>query len=278
MAEWSKGLGEGGRHMDMSEIFGLDEQVAVVTGGASGIGEATAELLACAGAAVVVGDIDAEGAQRTAEKIAADGGRAVGLHADTTQRSEVYALVQRAVSEYGRLDIMANVAGVGHAKPVVDITEEDFDRLMAVNLKGVLWGCQAALEVMIPQKSGCIVNVASAVIDSPYPNQAMYGMTKAGVAFLSQVLAAEAGPHGIRVNVLAPGATPTNFGSFRYPGGKVDPEQEKKFQQAMSGTTPLGFLGDAVDQARMVLYLVSPGARWVTGNIFRVNGGQSRPW
>ena len=264
--------------MEISGLFSLNEQVAVVTGGASGIGAATAEVLAGAGAAVVVGDIDAEGAERTAEKLAADGKRAVALRTDTTKRSDVDALVKRAVSEFGQLDIMANVAGVGHARPVTDITEDEFDRLMAVNLKGVLFGCQAALEVMIPRKSGSIVNVASTVIDSPAPNQALYGMTKAGVAYLSRVLAAEAGPHGIRVNVLAPGATPTNFASHRYPGGKIDPEQEAAVQQAMSRMTPLGFLGDASDQANMILYLVSPAARWASGTIFRVNGGQSRPW
>jgi 3-oxoacyl-[acyl-carrier protein] reductase len=263
--------------VDIPQLFSLQDEVAVVTGGASGIGAATAEVLASAGAAVVVGDIDGEGAERTAEKIAADGGRAVAQRTDTTSRADVDALVGRAVSEYGRLDIMANVAGVGHAKPVAEITEEDFDRLMAVNLKGVLFGCQAALKAMVPRGSGSIVNVASTVIDSPYPNQGLYGMTKAGVTFLSKVLAAEAGPQGIRVNVLAPGATPTNFASFRYEGGNVDPEQEAVFQQAMRQMTPLGFLGEAVDQALMILFLVSPAARWVTGNVWRVNGGQSRP-
>jgi 3-oxoacyl-[acyl-carrier protein] reductase len=264
--------------VEISELFSLNDQVAVVTGGASGIGAATAEVLAGAGAAVVVGDIDVEGAERTAEKLVADGKRAVALRTDTTKRSDVDALVKLAVSEFGQLDIMANVAGVGHVKPVAEISEDEFDRLMAVNLKGVLFGCQAALEVMIPRKSGSIVNVASTVIDSPAPGQALYGMTKAGVAYLSRVLAAEAGPHGIRVNVLAPGATPTNFASHRYPGGKIDPEQEAVVQQSMSQLTPLGFLGDASDQANMILYLVSPAARWASGTIFRVNGGQSRPW
>lgn len=264
--------------MDIADLFNLNGQVAVVTGGASGIGAATAEVLASAGAAVVLGDIDAEGAERTAEKIAADGKQVVAMKTDTTKRADVDALVDRAVSEHGRLDIMANVAGVGHSKPVADITDEDFDRLVAINVKGVLYGCQAALKVMVPQKSGCIINVASTVIDSPYPNQGLYGITKSGVAFLSRVLAAEAGPHGIRVNVLAPGSTPTNFASHRYPGGKVDPEQEKAVQQAMASSTPLGFLGDATDQAQMILYMASPAARWVSGNIFRVNGGQSRPW
>ncbi len=263
---------------DIPQLFSLQDQVAVVTGGASGIGAATADVLASAGASVVVGDIDIEGAERTAEKIVADGGRAVAQRTDTSRRADVDALVARAMSEHGQVDIMANVAGIGHAKPVAEITEDDFDRVMGINLKGVLFGSQAALKVMLPRRSGSIVNVASTVIDSPYPNQALYGMAKAGVTFMSQVLAAEAGPQGIRVNVLAPGSTPTNFASFRYEGGKIDPDKEALVQQAMTDMTPLGFLGDASDQALMILFLVSPAARWVSGNIWRVNGGQSRPW
>jgi 3-oxoacyl-[acyl-carrier protein] reductase len=264
--------------VELVDLFTLKDEVAVVTGAASGIGAAAAELLAAAGASVVLGDIDGEGVERTAEKIVAGGGHALAQRTDTTRRSDVDALVSRAVSEYDRVGIMANVAGVGHAQPVRDISEEDFDRLMAINLKGVLFGCQAALEVMIPQKAGAIINVASAVIDSPYPNQGLYGMTKAGVTFMSQVLAAEAGQHGIRVNVLAPGATPTNFASFRYADGKIDPKKEAAVQEATRQITPLGFIGEAADQAAMILYLASPASRWVTGNIFRVNGGQSRPW
>jgi 3-oxoacyl-[acyl-carrier protein] reductase len=264
--------------LDVPQLFSLEDQVAVVTGGASGIGAATAEVLAAAGARVMIGDLDGDGAARTAEKIAAEGGAVAAQRTDTTRRADVDALVARAASEYGRVDIMANVAGVGFARPVADTTEEDFDRLMAVNLKGVLFGSQAALRVMMPRRSGVIVNVASTVIDSPAPGQALYGMTKAGVAFLSRVLAAEAGPHGIRVNVVAPGATPTNFGAHRYPGGHVDPDQEAAFQQAMRQNTPLGFLGEAIDQAMMILFLASPAARWATGTIWRVNGGQSRPW
>ena len=264
--------------LDIPSQFSLDGQVAVVTGGASGIGAATAEVLASAGAAVVVGDIDGDGADKTAGKIAADGGRAIALRTDTTVRSDVDALVDRAVAEYGRLDGIANVAGIGHAKPVSEITDADFDRVMAINLKGVLYGCQAALRIMIPQGSGSIVNVASTVIDTPAPNQGLYGMTKAGVAFLSRVLAAEAGANGIRVNVVAPGATPTNFASYRYADGRIDPDQEAKVQEAMRQYTPLGFLGGAVDQAMMILFLMSPAARWASGTIWRVNGGQTRPW
>ncbi len=263
---------------DLSSYFRIDGTVAVVTGAASGIGEATAQVLAAAGAAVVAGDIDEEGAARTAKQITGDGGRAVAMGADTSRREQVDALVDRAVSEFGQLDTMCNIAGVGYAKPVVDITEADFDRLVSINLKGVLFGCQAALRAMTPRGTGTIVNVASTAIDCPYPGQGLYGMTKSAVAYLSQVLGAEAAPHGIRVNTIAPGSTPTNFGSFRYADGRIDPTAEEKVMEMMKTTSPLGFLGEALDQALIILYLVSPAARWAAGNIWRVNGGQSRPW
>jgi 3-oxoacyl-[acyl-carrier protein] reductase len=264
--------------IDTSSLFRLDDQVAVVTGAASGIGQATAQVLASAGAAVIAGDIDEAGAIRTADAIAAEGGKAVGTGVDVSQRAAVDALVDRAISEFGQLDIMCNVAGIGYAKPVTDITEEDFDRLVAINLKGVLFGCQAALAVMTPRRSGVIVNVSSAAIDCPFPTQGLYGMTKSAVAYLSQVLGAEAAPNGIRVNAIAPGSTPTNFGSFRYADGRIDSEREKEVVEAMTDLTPLGFVGEPLDQAALILYLVSPAARWATGNIWRVNGGQARPW
>ena len=233
-------------------------------------------VLASAGAAVVVGDINSHGAEQTAKQIIADGGKAIALGADTTDKAQVDALVDRAVSEFGRIDIMCNVAGIGYAKQVVDITEADFDRVVAINVKGVLFGCQAALKHMIPQKSGSIVNVASTAVDMPVMTQALYGMTKTAVAFLSKTLGHEVGAHGIRVNATAPGATPTNFGSFRYPDGNVDEAREKAYFDMLTQGTPLGFIGEAIDQAMLILFLVSPAARWATGNVWRVNGGQSR--
>ena len=173
---------------------------------------------------------------------------------------------------------MCNVAGIGFAKPVSETTEADVDRVIAVNLKGVLFGCQAAAEVMVPQGSGTIVNVGATAMDTPVPTMGLYGMTKVALAYLSKVLAAEVGPHGVRVHAIAPGATPTNFGLYRYaPGESLDPERERAVQERLVATTPAGFLGSALDQALLVLYLASPAARWATGNVFRVNGGQSRP-
>ena len=256
----------------------VDGQVAVVTGGASGIGEAIAEVLAAAGASVVVGDRDGAGCARTAARIEDGGGRAVAVATDTTRHVEVDQLVARAVEAFGRLDVMANVAGVGYARPIAETSEADVDRVLAVNLKGVLFGCQAALAVMVPHGSGTILNVGATAMDTPVPTMGLYGMTKAAVAYLTRVLAAEAGPHGVRVHTIAPGATPTNFGLYRYAtGAPLDPEVERAVQARLVATTPAGFLGGALDQALLALYLASPAGRWATGATWRVNGGQSRP-
>jgi 3-oxoacyl-[acyl-carrier protein] reductase len=258
--------------MELPSYFRLDGQVAIVTGGASGIGEATAKVLAEAGASVVLADIDEEGAARTAKEI---GGRALSTRCDVSRRAEVDALVQRAVDEFGQLDIMCNVAGLGTQRLAVDVTEEELDRIIAINLKGVFFGCQAAMRVMAPRGSGNIVNVSSTVIDTPYAGFSVYGMTKSAVAFLSMTLAAEAGPDGIRVNAIAPGSTLTNFGAYRQSAG---PEADAEHAARMRDMTPLGRQGEAMDQALLILYLVAPASSWATGNLWRVNGGQTRTW
>jgi 3-oxoacyl-[acyl-carrier protein] reductase len=266
--------------MDLPAFFRLDDRVAVVTGGASGIGEATGKVLAEAGASVVLADIDREGAARTAKEITTAGGSALALGVDVAQRADVDGLVRRAVDEFGHLDIMCNVAGVGAQQLVVDVTEDELDRVLAINLKGVFFGCQAAMRVMGPQGSGVIVNVSSTVIDTPFAGYSVYGMSKSAVAFLSMTLAAEAAPMGIRVNAIAPGSTLTNFGNYRVMDeqGAIDREAAAQFAETVRQMTPLGRNGEAIDQALLVLYLVSPASSWATGNLWRVNGGLSRPW
>ena len=260
--------------------FDLDGRVAVVTGGASGIGEATCVVLADAGAAVVAADIDEAGAQRTARRIIDAGGRAVGLRTDTTSRSDIYAATDRAFTDYGSLDIMCNVAGVPSDGLIEDVTEAELDRVVAINMKGVLFGCQAAMRLMKRQRSGVIVNVSSTGIDVAVPGNGVYAMTKAAVAMLSMVLATEAGPHGIRVNAIAPGATITNFSQRHLydEQGNISQEKFDAFVDRMKGFSPLDIVGEAMDQALLILYLVSPAARYATGNIFRVNGGQAMAW
>lgn len=266
--------------MILDHAFSIEGQTAVVTGAASGIGEATALVLAKAGANVLAGDIDHEGAVRTATAISDLGGSAVGVAVDVRSRAEVDGLADRAVDEFGRLDVMCNVAGIGFSSMVTDVTEAELDRVISINLKGVFFGCQAALRHMVPRGSGSIVNVSSSGIDTPYPGLAVYGMTKSAVAFLSMTLAAEVGPLGIRVNAIAPGATESRFAEHRYldERGEVDLQKKKEWDDLMAQASPLGLVGEPVDQALLILYLVSPAGRFATGNLWRVNGGMSRTW
>jgi 3-oxoacyl-[acyl-carrier protein] reductase len=266
--------------MTPTNVFDLAGKVAVVTGAASGIGEATAKVLAAAGASVVAADLDEGGATKTADAIAADGGAAIGVPCNVTSRAEVDATVDAAVDTYGRLDALCNVAGIPLDRLIADATEEELDRIIAVNLKGVFFGCQAAMRVMTEQRSGSIVNVTSSGIDAPAKGYGLYAMTKAGVAMLTKSLAVEAGPIGIRVNAVAPGATITPFTERHLygPDGKMQTEYYDRFVEAMRKQSPLGIVGDPVDQAYLIQYLVSDAARFCTGAIWRANGGQTFSW
>ena len=196
------------------QLFDLSGRTAVLTGAASGMGRATAYLLSDAGANVVLGDINAEGLAETARTVEDKGGRVSSIVTDVTKQADVDALIARAVDDFGRLDIMGNIAGLKVKKNnfVVDTPEEDLDFVMNVNFKGVWYGSQAALRAMIPQKSGSIISIASSVIDMPgAPKSSTYSVSKAAVAMLTKVLATEAAPHGIRVNAVSPGWVRSGF-------------------------------------------------------------------
>jgi 3-oxoacyl-[acyl-carrier protein] reductase len=263
---------------DLLDVFRLDGRAAIVTGAASGIGRAVAEVLAAAGARVVLGDLDLAGAQSAAREIAARGGAALAQRIDVSVRSDHEALVARALAEYGRLDVLANVAGVPSDGPLADVSEAELDRLLAIHVKGTLFGCQAAVRAM-SERGGSIINVASAAIDGAVPNYGLYALTKAAVVMMSQTLATEVGRHGIRVNVLAPGATLTNFTQrhLRDAQGKLDPARLDGFLAAMRTRSPLGLVGEPIDQAWLALYLASDASRFCTGQIWRANGGQTIP-
>jgi 3-oxoacyl-[acyl-carrier protein] reductase len=258
------------------EPFLVTGRVACVTGAASGIGRATAQILAAAGARVVCCDINDTGAELVAKQIVEDGGEARSLRVDVSQREDLEAAVACAVDEFGQLDIMVNNAGIPVDGPLIETSEEELDRALAVNLKGVVFGCQAALTAMGPRKSGSIINVASGAIDAPKEGYGVYAITKAGVAMLTQTLSLEAGPLGVRVNAIAPGVTWTNFVTRHAvaPDGSEDPARLEAFRDNMQSMSPLGMLGDAEDQALQILYLASDAARYCTGQIFRANGGQ----
>jgi 3-oxoacyl-[acyl-carrier protein] reductase len=191
----------------------------------------------------------------------------------------VDALVARAISEWGRLDVMCNVAGVPSDGPLSDLPEAELDRVLGINLKGTLYGCQAAVRAMRPRGAGSIINVSSGAIDRAVPSYGLYALTKAAVAQLTQTLATEVGPAGIRVNVLAPGVTITRFTErhLRRPDGSLDPARYDDFLGSMKAMSPLGLVGEALDQAWLILYLASDASRYCTGQIWRANGGQTIP-
>jgi len=260
--------------------YDLGGRVAVVTGAASGIGRASAVLLGAVGAAVVCADVDLEGARRTAAQVEEGGGRALARPADVSDAGAVDALVDEALVEFGRIDVMANVAGIIAQASVVELDDDTLDRVLAVNLKGVFHGCRAAARAMGAQGSGSIVNMASAAVDAPSPGLAAYGMAKAAVVQLTRVLAVEMGPQGVRVNAVAPGFVETGMTSRHFTGadGTVDEPHRTAVLEAVSRTTPLRTVGRPEDVAHAVLYLASDASRFVTGQILRPNGGVAMPW
>lgn len=265
---------------DAWQAFDLSGRVAVVTGAGSGIGRASAHILAAAGAAVVCADIDEVAAGETASSIAAAGGEAIAAHVDVARRSEVDDLVCGAASQFGRLDVMCNIAGIMHESTVIDTEEADLDRVLAVNLKGVFFGCQAAGRIMAEQGRGSIINMASGAIDTPAPRIVCYAIAKAGVNQLTKTLALELGPRGVRVNAIAPGFVITGMTArhCRRPDGSVDSERLEATAAPMRRASPLGVVGDPKDIAFSVLYLASDAARFVTGQTLRPNGGVTMTW
>jgi len=248
--------------------FRVEEKVAVVTGAASGIGRATAIVLSDAGARLVLADRDEDNLGHTLKMV----DEAIAVPTDVSKKADVHALVDAAVSHYGRVDVMANVAGImGAGGPIVDIDEDALDRVLAVNLKGVFYGVQAAMKAMGEQKAGAIVNVASAAIDAAPAGLAAYSMAKAGVAILTRVAAKEGGPLGVRVNCVAPGFIVTPMTQ------RGTAEQMAAVEAGMRKRSVLDMVGDPEDIANAILYLASDASRFMTGQVVRPNGGTAMP-
>lgn len=249
----------------LDRAFDLTGRVAIVTGAASGIGRASSQRLAEAGATVVCADRNADGATTTAEAIAEAGGTAEMAEVDVSDRDAVHDLVTRSMAGHGRLDVMANIAGVMHRSLVLDTEEADLDRVLGINLKGAFFCAQAAARVMVDTGGGSIVNMASAAVDQPAPELGVYGMAKAGLVQLTKVLAQEVGEHGVRVNAVAPGYVRTAM-------------TDRAKDEGMAMFAPLRTVGEPDDIAYAVLYLASDASRFMTGQILRPNGGVAMPW
>ncbi len=258
------------------ESFRVDGKVAVVTGAGSGIGKASALALAGAGAVVVCADIDGESSVATADEITGAGGRAEGVTLDVSKRLEVDALAGRVAADHGGIHVWCNIAGIMVEGPFLDAPEDDLDRILSVNLKGVFFGCQAAGRVMVGQpEGGSIINASSAAADTPSPNIVSYAICKAGVVQMTKSLAYEVGKKHVRVNAVAPGFVLTGMTGryFVRPDGTIDEEMQEAVVAPMRKFTPLRMIGEPEDMAAAVLYLASDASKFMTGQVLRPNGG-----
>ena len=259
-------------HEDLTRTFGLEGRVAVVTGGGSGIGRGTAVVLAEAGARVLIADIDEQGIAETVAQVEAAGSQAIGRRVDVARREEVDALADAAVQAWGRLDVWVSSAGVIVRKPILEMTEEDVEFQIAVNMKGVYWGCAAAARVMKDRGGGSIINISSTGADSAPANVSVYAMTKGAVNVCTRACAREFGSYGIRVNAIGPGFIYTPLTTAAH---ENDPVRREEYLKAMAQPSPLGTIGEPRDIALAVLYLASDASRFVTGQVLRPNGGVS---
>jgi 3-oxoacyl-[acyl-carrier protein] reductase len=244
----------------------LLDKIAIVTGGGCGVGKAISQLFAREGATVVVSDIDMEAAKAVMEEIKGREGKALAVQTDVTRDQEVAELVEDTARRFGRLDIMVNNAGVNSPVSWKEMTKEEWDRVMDINLWGVFVGCRAAGLAMMKQKSGKIINLSSLVAKTGSIFSGMnYSASKAGVSCLTINFAKMLAPHGINVNAIAPGPLDTAFHKTT--------TQEQREAIIKSFPLPLGAFGEANDAAEVALFLASDAARIITGEIIDVNGG-----
>jgi NAD(P)-dependent dehydrogenase (short-subunit alcohol dehydrogenase family) len=247
----------------------LDKKVAVITGAASGIGRGTALCLAREGAAVVAADLNSQGGEQVIGEIAAAGGRAVFQHTDVSSEPDIKALVDRAVSEYGRLDIMFNNAGlVGVVGPIEKVSADDWDRTIAVLLRAVFLGIKYAVEPMRKAGGGSIISTSSIASFLPSPYGAAYAAAKGAVISLTRSAALQLGPDRIRANCICPGAINTPIW-----GALPAFSDPAAVAQLLDHVQTIPRVGRPEDIASMVLFLASDESEWVTGQAMIVDGG-----
>ena len=250
-------------------FFSLDGKVAIITGGKQGIGKAIALAMAQVGADVAVCSrvIEDGKLKLVADEIKDLGRRSLAVQTDITRRADVDTLVQTVINEFGRIDIMVNNAGVLIQAPLLELSEEDWDKTIDTHLKGYYFCCQVVGRKMVEQKSGNVINIASGLATKAIPLHGVYCAAKAGVIMMSRVLAVELAPHNIRVNVISPGITRTAMTKHDL----SDPENIKKLKT----TRPLGRIGEPTDIAGAAIFLASDASSYITGHNILVNGGHN---
>ncbi len=253
----------------------LKDKVALVTGSGAGIGEAIAVAMAEAGAHVVSVDIDGDAAQNVADKAGAYQVRTLAIQADVGDVDDINRMIEATVAEFGRLDTIVNNAGVTRRAYIMDLTEEDWDRIHRVNAKGVFFCLQRAAQQMIEQGGGCIINTAS-IAGRGYAgtSNAAYAASKGAVIALTKTASQQLGPHNINVNAICPGVTRTPL-SDRNLVVRAE-EQGVSLEEALANhlkPIPIGRANQPEDIAALAVFLASPGARNITGQAYNVDGG-----
>lgn len=253
----------------------LQDQVAIVTGAGQGIGLACVLKLAEAGANVVCADINGEKAEQAAQAAKSLGRKALVVMADLGDVGEISRMIEETVAEFGRLDIIVNNAGVTRRAYIMDLTEEDFDRINRVNVKGVFFCMQRAATEMIKQKSGRIINIASIAGKGFYgTSNAIYAGTKGAVLAMTKTAAQQLGQHNINVNSVCPGIVFTDiYKGIIEADAKKTGKTPEEVQAAAVATVPISRGNEPADIADMVVFLASPRARNITGQSLNVDGG-----
>jgi 3-oxoacyl-[acyl-carrier protein] reductase len=245
----------------------LENKVAIITGAGSGMGKAQAILFAKEGAKIIAADINMDGLKKTVEEIKAEGGDAFAVEIDVSKKDSVEEGVKRGLEKYGKIDILSNTAGIlDDYKPTLDTSEELWDKIMSVNLKGVYYMTNAVLPQMIERKEGTIVNIASIAAFVAGGGGAAYTSAKHAIAGYTKQLSFDYGQKGIRVNAIAPGAVETGMTKEIFEDGSADVMDAVK-------SVPAGRYGQPEEIASVALFLVSDDASFMHGAIVPVDGG-----
>jgi len=251
--------------MNAREMFDLQGEAAIVTGGAQGLGREMAMALAEVGADVVVADVNFDGAKKTAQAICELGPKGIAVKVDVTRINDVKKMTEKAVSTFGKIDILVNNAGIVNNHPAEKLSTSDWDKLMEINMKGVFLCAREVGKVMIRQKKGNIINIASMsglIVNKPQP-QMHYNASKAAVNMITKSLAAEWARHNIRVNAISPG----------YMGTVMVHKAMPKYGKGWLPLIPMGRIGRPEEIKGPVVFLASEASSYVTGAVLVMDGG-----
>lgn len=246
----------------------LKDKVAIVTGARRGMGRSHALLLAKAGAKVVVSDISLEDCQKVAEEIEKEEGEALAVKCDVSKKEEVDEMLRKTIEKWGKVDILVNNAGIAQFVPFLEMTEEDWDRTLDINLKGYFLCAQACAKEMAKQKFGVIINIASVAMGQQgvgFSNVVHYCASKGGIVGMTEALAVELAPYNIRVNAVAPGMIETPM---------IDPiKKDPKMMEAMLARLPMRRVGRSEEVSDLVVFLASGKSSYITGSTIIIDGG-----